>query len=334
MSKLWRAAIWTGVAFAIPAAVNLAIARQRRELPSSLPGDGEEYAWPLGSIFYQARGQGKPLVLVHGIGAGGSSYEWRHNFEALSEHFRVYALDLPGFGRSSRRNTNYTAELYVLALMDFLRDVVREPAYVLASSLSSAYAVKLASARPELIEKLVLVCPTGLDQLRSRLPVWSQVAYGAFSLPAIGSSLYNGLTSYDYIESYARKNLYYDPMRVTPALVEHYYRSAHQPGGQYALRSFLAGLLNCDIRSAYPQLSQPILIVWGRHAQMTPVENAQAFLQQNPRARLRVFENSGPLPQDEEAADFNAAILTFLAARDQESLPETPPIDSVAAISD
>ncbi len=328
MNRAARIALWAGAAFAIPAVVNLAIASRRRPLEPALPGDSGEYAWPLGHIAYQVRGEGHPLVLVHGIGAGESSYEWRHNFDALSEHFKVYAIDLPGFGRSARQNVAYTADMYVTALLDFLRDVVQEPAYLLASSLSGAYAVKLAVLRPELIERLVLVCPTGLERLLRPLPVLSPLAFGVFNIPAYGESLYNGIASRAYIESYMRQNLYFDPARVTPALVDHYYRTAHQPGGQYALRSFLSGLLTCNITEIYPEIEQPLLIAWGRHATETPVEDAQAFFERNLNAHLRIFEKSGMLPHDEEASAFNAAITDFLMGKALP--PRTPPALSEA----
>ena len=322
MNRAARFALLAGAAFAVPAAINLAIAMRRRPLEPALPGDSGEYAWPLGSLSYQVRGEGRPLVLVHGVGAGESSYEWRHNFDALSEHFRVYALDLPGFGRSARRDVAYTADIYITALLDFLRDVVQEPASLLTSSLSGAYAVKLAALRPELIERLVMVCPTGLERLLRPLPLLSPLAYGVFNIPAYGESLYNGIASRGYIESYMRQNLYVDPARVTPTLVDHYYRSAHQPGGQYALRSFLSGLLTCDINKIYPEVEQPLMIVWGRHAKETPVEDARAFYEKNPNARLRIFEESGLLPHDEEAAAFNAAVTEFLTTA---SLPARSP---------
>lgn len=320
MSRLWRAALLAGGAFAVPVAINRAIARQRRKLLKALPGKSGVYPWPMGDIHYEVRGEGPPLILVHGIGAGNSSYEWRHNFDPLSEHFRVFALDLPGFGKSARPNINYTDDLMILALTDFLRDVVRQPASFIASSLSGAYAVRLAAAHPEEIERLVLVCPTGLRQLRRRTPVLSQMIYGSFSLPALGVSLYNAMVSYNRIEEYLRRNIYADPTLVTPALVERYYVSAHQPGAQYALRSFLAGLLNCDITPVYPKVTQPILIAWGAQASLTPVENAQGFLEMNTNARLRVFENSGMLPHDEEAEAFNESALAFLTGQNVEAI--------------
>lgn len=277
--------------------------------------------------YYEVRGEGPPLVLIHGIGAGNSSYEWRHNFDPLSDHFRVFALDLPGFGQSARPNINYTDDLYILALMDFLRDVVRQPAALIASSLSGSFAVKFAAAHPEALERLVLVCPTGLRQLRLRTPIWSQMVYGTFSLPVLGLTFYNAMLSYNRVDDYLRRNLYADPTLVTPALAEHYYVSAHQPGAQYALRSFLAGLLNCDITAVYPTLQQPILIAWGAQAQLSPVENAKRFQEMNANARLRVFENSGLLPHDEEAEAFNAEAIAFLTGQNAEAV-YLPPIQS------
>lgn len=314
MSRLLKAALLGTAAFAVPAAINLAIDRARRALPAALAEGGCEYPWPFGGIFYQVKGEGSPVVLIHGVGAGESSYEWRHNFDALAAHHTVYAFDLPGFGKSARRDITYTADLYVTAIIDFLRDVVKEPANVIASSLSGAYAARAAAIRPELIERLVLICPTGLETLRKRKPGFSQAAYGIFSLPAISTTLYNGIASYKYIESYLRTHIYADPLHVTPALVEHYYQFAHQPNAQYVLRSFLAGLLNEDITDAYARLTQPILVCWGRHARETPVENARRFVQDNPAARLRVFEHSGLLPNDEEWEDFNDMVLEFLSA--------------------
>ena len=129
MSRFLRAALLGAAAFAIPAALNLVLSRQRRELVNTLClATAASTLGRSATSHIRCGGKGTPLVLIHGVGAGESSYEWRHNFEALAERYQVYAFDLPGFGKSARRNSTYTADLYVTALIDFLRDVVKEPA--------------------------------------------------------------------------------------------------------------------------------------------------------------------------------------------------------------
>jgi hypothetical protein len=81
------------------------------ELDTVLKGEARRYPWKYGDVFYQVKGSrnAKPLVLIHGFGPGASSYEWRKNVDALAEQFRVYALDLLGFGLSDRPAIDYTA---------------------------------------------------------------------------------------------------------------------------------------------------------------------------------------------------------------------------------
>ena len=112
-----------------------------------LGGEGRFWPGPYGDIFYTRQGKGRPVVLLHGIYAGASGYEWRKNFDALSEHDQVYAPDWLGFGLSDKPRIRYTAAQYIEQLGQFLREVVKEPCALVASSLASAYAVQVA-ARP------------------------------------------------------------------------------------------------------------------------------------------------------------------------------------------
>ena len=88
------------------AAVNASIQRNVNEPDdSALGGEAKSFSWKHGQIFYKEQGlqnSGVPIVFVHGIGPGMSSFMWRKNFDALSEKFRVYALDLLGFGFSDK----------------------------------------------------------------------------------------------------------------------------------------------------------------------------------------------------------------------------------------
>src|SRR5438876_3347278 len=131
------------------------------ELDTVLTGEERRYPWKYGDMFYEVKGvrDAKPLLLVHGFGPGASSYEWRKNVDALAEQFRVYAIDLLGFGLSDRPAIDYTAETYTDLISDFIREVIGKPTIVVAHGLSCAYVISEAYRNPQLFERLVLVTP-------------------------------------------------------------------------------------------------------------------------------------------------------------------------------
>src|SRR6266849_3847879 len=133
-------------------------------LESILPGDTRIYRWKQGHIFYKVLGttDAPPLVLLHAPGVGASSYEMRRIMQPLAQHYRVYAPDLLGFGLSDRPRLDYSAETYISLCHDFLADVVKQPATLVASRLSCNYAIAIAGRFPDLCERLVLISPTSL----------------------------------------------------------------------------------------------------------------------------------------------------------------------------
>jgi pimeloyl-ACP methyl ester carboxylesterase len=133
------------------------------------------YTWHHGEIHYQRRGLGGPLLLVHNIYPGASDAEYERNIDELARHFRVYAIDLLGFGYSDAPRLKYTASIYIELIFDFLREVVESPAPVVSSGLSCAYVTEVAAWRANLFKKLVFICPrsepTGLDVPRWVAPL-------------------------------------------------------------------------------------------------------------------------------------------------------------------
>src|SRR5438105_4999909 len=121
------AALVSGAAAAAKT-VNRVIASRATPLRPAFAAEEGFYDWSDGSIRYMVSGAGAPLLLVHGISMGASSYEWRRNVEALSRHFRVTTYDMLGFGRSEKPALHYTGELYVRLMLDFIRDVIGRPA--------------------------------------------------------------------------------------------------------------------------------------------------------------------------------------------------------------
>jgi pimeloyl-ACP methyl ester carboxylesterase len=318
LGNIWKTMIAGGAGVAALAALNAAIQRNASEPDdSALGGEANFFRWKHGRVFYKTAGAenpGPPLVFIHGIGAGSSSFMWRKNFDELAKQFRVYAFDLLGFGFSDKPATaSYSADLYVELITDFIREVSGYPCNVIASSLGAAYAIRVADEHPELIKTMVLNGPTGSDTLNRRPGMAGAAFYGLLQSPVLGTSFYNVMASERSIRDYARDNLFYDHRRVTDRLVSNLYATSHQWGAQHAIAAFLSGYLNTDTRSPFSRLTQRTVLVWGKQDATTPVEMGASLLMLNPRASLEVFDYCRMMPEQEHPEKFNALVQeTFL----------------------
>src|ERR687889_141020 len=296
----WRRSLWrAGASVAKPGkvlaavgatiggltAMNRALAKVGE--PAGVEGEERCYLWQGWRLAYQVAGEdgAPPLLLVHGVYAGASSYEFRRNFHELAKDFRVYALDLLGCGLSERPGRRYEPEDVAAQVEDFAREEMEAPAsYLIASSLSAALVVPAAVRRPRLFKKLVLICPTGygtLDRPSGRL---GDVIYGLFRAPVLGNTLYHAIVSRWGLRYFLKGMTYNDPDFVTGELVENYYRTSHQPGARYFVAAFVAGKLNLGVADLWPRVPHRTLICWGLEAKTGPVEQAQRFVLHNPRS--------------------------------------------------
>ncbi|MBA3616569.1 MAG: alpha/beta fold hydrolase, partial [Rubrobacteraceae bacterium] len=257
---------------------NLRLERGGGRLRNRLGGETRYYRWRGGDLAYSVAGEGEALVLVHGVYAGASSFEFRRNFEELSKSFRVYALDLLGCGMSERPSRRYGPEDVASQVEDFARDEIGGSAHLVASSLTAALVVPAAVRSPRLFKKLVLICPTGygtLDRPSGRL---GDVIYGLFLAPVLGNTLYHAIVSLRGIRYYLGSMAYHDPDLVTEELVEDYYSTSHQPGARYFPAAFVSGKLNLGVADLWPRVPQRTLICWGLEARTAPVSEAQRFV--------------------------------------------------------
>ena len=309
-----------GAGVAALAALNAAIQRNASDPDdSALGGEAHFFRRKHGKVFYKISGAenpGPPLVFIHGVGAGTSSFMWRKNFDELAKDFRVYAFDLLGFGFSDKPAVApYSADLYVELITDFIREVSGYAANVIASSLGAAYAIRVADEHPELVNAMILNGPTGSDSLNRRPGMAGAAFYGLLQSPVLGTSFYNVMASERSIRDYARENLFYDHRRVTDRLVANLYATSHQSGAQHAIAAFLAGYLNTDTRSPFSRLTQPVVLVWGKQDSTTPLEQALSLVALNPRARLEVFDYCRMMPEQEQPEKFNSLVYANFLAR-------------------
>ena len=99
------------------------------------------------------------LLLLHGFGE--SLTTWRASFDRLSEHARVVAIDLPGFGVSEKPDTVYSLPVLTDRLSRFIDAWTTGPLVAVGHSMGGELAASLALARPDRVVKLILIAPAG-----------------------------------------------------------------------------------------------------------------------------------------------------------------------------
>ncbi|MFL5481599.1 MAG: alpha/beta fold hydrolase [Gemmatimonadaceae bacterium] len=326
----WRKILLSGGALLGAAAAYNAFARKGVDQLSNLIG-GEDggFEWRERRVAFTKRGNGPPILLIHGIHAAAWSYEWRNNVDALARTNTVYTMDLLGFGLSERPAIRYSARLYISLISDFVSRVIDEPTVLVASSLSAAYAIVLAARDPHRFPAVCLIAPSGLVRLNEPVGIGGEAGRLAVDTPIAGTAMFNALVSRPQLRRYL-KNVYSNDAIVTKELVDIYYTTSHQRGARHAPAAFLSGHLNIDVRHALRRLSQPALLVWGEQGSMAPVEEFRGFREIKRDFEISVLSPAGDLPHDERSEDFNVILSTWLnrlslsSARTLDTLPGTP----------
>jgi pimeloyl-ACP methyl ester carboxylesterase len=308
----WRKIVMSGGAILGVAAAYNAFARKGvDELTNLIGGDEGGFDWRGRRISFTRRGQGPPVLLIHGIHAAAWSYEWHDNVDHLARTNTVYTLDLLGFGRSDRPAIRYSARLYISLISDFVDQVIGDPCVLVASSLSGAYAVVLGARDPQRFPAVMLVAPGGLVRLNRASSIAGEAGQLAVDAPIVGTAMFNALVSRRSIRSYLEK-AYADDSVVTDELVEIYYWTSHQRGARHAPAAFLSGHLNIDVRQALRRLTQPCLLVWGEEGTTPALEESRGFRTLKPDLETAIISPAGDIPHDERPDDFNVILSSWL----------------------
>jgi len=262
------------------------------------------------------------VLLVHGLGSAGY-LEWRFTLPALATTHRVFAPDLPGFGRSDRPATGYGIPLFARVVEEYLQSAGIRPVLV-GTSMGGRVVLEVALRRPELIEKLVLVNSLGV--VRPNV----QPFYPLILVPGVGEGMLGLMRealnrlSPDQVRRYGHRFLGVagDPARVLDDAYLSRLREMHASEGYtraYAStvrslarpESYRSGALMAHLAAT----RLPVLMIWGARDQLLPVARAREACQALPGARLAVLEAAGHSPQADCPEAFNEALEDFIATR-------------------
>ncbi|RZL01639.1 MAG: alpha/beta hydrolase [Rubrivivax sp.] len=247
----------------------------------------------------------EPIVLLHGTSA--SLHTWDGWVLALKGQRRVIRLDLPGFGLTGPAPDH---DYHLMRYTGFMKDVFDQlglKRVVLAgNSFGGTVSWLTAQAHPERVSKLVLVDAGGYPYKATSVPIGFKLAQIPWLRPVMANVLPRSM-----IESSVR-NVYADPAKVTPELVDRYYEITLRQGNRDALSARFKQSPGGEHAELIKQVHQPTLILWGSQDGLIPPDNAERFKQDIAGSQLVMFEGLGHVPQEEDPVRTVAALKSFL----------------------
>jgi pimeloyl-ACP methyl ester carboxylesterase len=246
-----------------------------------------------------------PIVLIHGTSA--SLHTWEGWVSALRGRHRVISFDLPGFGLTGPSPTgDYSSQANVSFMRSLMDELGVQHCVLAGNSLGGNVALETTYAMPDRVDKLVLVDSGGYPTVSTSVPIGFRIARVPVLNRLMQSVLPRGL-----IESSLR-NVYGEPHKVTPALVDRYFDMTLREGNRDAL---LRRFGQTDFGSSAARIATlklPTLILWGGRDRLIPPQNAERFHRDIAGSQLVIFDDLGHVPQEEDSPRTVAAVEKFL----------------------
>lgn len=225
--------------------------------------NGHYYKWKEGNIFYTKTGTGEPILLIHDTDSGASSEEWAKVAKKLAKNNTVYTIDLLGCGRSDKPSIQYTSYMYVQIITAFVNDVIGKPVNVAATNLSTAPVIMANALSKDLFNKIILINPVSLQQLKCIPDKNTKFKQNIINLPIIGTFIYNKLMSPIKVDLLFRNKFISRSQLISDKMKDAYYESAHkgQSRGKYLYSSILSNYINTNITPALKNLDKDVSII-------------------------------------------------------------------------
>lgn len=237
---------------------------------------------------YTESGEGKPIVLLHGLMGGLSNFE--HQIEFFSNQgYKVYFLKLPLYSLPQLK-TNILGLASRVA--SFLKTVVKEPAILIGNSLGGHLALMLTLKKPEYVDALVLTGSSGLYER----------SFGD-SYPKRGS--------YDYIKKKSEE-VFYDPRVATKELVDQVYETVSDRVKALKTIQIARSAMKQNLSVELKNIKKNTCLIWGKQDNVTPPEVAIEFNEYIPNSQLFWIDKCGHSAMMEKPDEFNEILLKWL----------------------
>jgi pimeloyl-ACP methyl ester carboxylesterase len=266
----------------------------------------------------QLRNGGEKVVLIHGIYAGSTHKTWSEITPLLDgAGLQVFLLDLPGFGENGiLTKKQYSMEFFDNFIISFLEEVVKGPATLVAESLLTTSILKVAALRPELVEKLILLSPTGINSLAAPMPQQEQLYQQLMANDQFARAFTESVYKEDNLRFFLEKTVYDDGL-ITPQRIKEIQEPGLRPGQQWATLAFVGGQLTRPFSQAVQNVTTPTLMIFGEEAESSGtsddlLEDPQEFIKIRPDFELAEIPLCGQAVQREKPQITRDLIINFI----------------------
>jgi uncharacterized protein (TIGR04551 family) len=264
-------------------------------------------------VRYREVGSGPAVVMIHGYGA--SLESWAAVAPTVGAHHRVIALDLKGFGWTSRPDGDYSPAAQAELIWHVLDKLGVDDVAIVGHSWGTSVALSMAVAHPERTRRVALYDAYVYDDQVPSFFRWSQHS-------GIGELLF-GLFYDERIEDRAPL-AFYDERWVTQARVDRVNRDLDRPGTTAAALAVVRGHHFAELHKKLVGFVKPVLLLWGAQDQVTPIGYAHRLVNELANAKLDIYEHCGHIPMVEARTASTRDLVDFLD--NDRALPEAAPV--------
>lgn len=237
-------------------------------------------------LYYEIRGEGKPLVLISGLGY--SLWQWHKMVPFLEDHFRVITFDNRGVGQSDKPAGQYTAQMLAADTVGLLDALNIEKAIIMGHSMGGFIAQAIALDFPQRVDKLIL-CATNFGGPH-HVPVTPEAMRVLTDVTSDALTRFKNGLAISTAPGWAEKN---------PAIIEEWvkWRVANpvEPAQYQSQLAIGLGLLPeaAAFESKLPALKIPTLILFGEHDKVVPPANTDLLSKLIANSKVVIFPDAG-----------------------------------------
>ena len=271
-----------------------------------LPRDGH-------TIAYAEMGSGdKTIIFIHGLGSYAPA--WSRNINELSRHFRCIAIDLPGYGKSSKEPHSGLMSYYAHVISELINELNLQKVYLAGHSMGGQISITTTLLYPDMVEGIILVAPAGFERFTAGQKQWFRDVMTPKGVK---------LTTAEAIQNNLATNFYRVPKEAEFMITDRLRmrKAADFDGYCYAVAQSVKGMVDEPVIDYLSDIKVPTLILFGENDNLIPnrylnpgktEEIARYGASKIENSKLVMVPQCGHFLMFEKPEIFNSEVIEFL----------------------